>query len=556
MGVTSRNGGQIKQSKTIETILLISIALTSLAVLPWLKLDSTNLPKFLVVTCTGTLSLVLIILNFRRILTSNFKNIISIYLIFVVISSIVVFVGGTEKSTQLFGRFGRNTGYIAYVSLFSILVISVIISNKELIKKFFYLAFSIGSISLLIGYLQFFEISPVVNISDFGKIVGFFSNINFHSAFIGIVLSILLPSILNKSEIFLIRFSTTIILILGVGQIYLSKSIQGLLIFLLSTSLTLGYLLRYSKFIRFFVPYIIVNLTLFFLGLMSLFNKGPLAGLIYEASIKARGDYWAAGWKMTTLHPWFGVGFDGYGDWYRRTRTAESIIEFGPRDYSNAAHNVFLDISSSGGFPLLAIYLVLVLYTLSSAIKVLRRSREFNAPFASILAGWVAYQVQSLISINQLGLAIWGWVLSGLIIGYEINTRDNQDNSDQLGVVKGLKSKALIGFIIGFIIAFPPINNLTKIESAATAGDISQILKISKNYPLNIGIIENTLVSLYQGGKFVPCLELAKYATVEYKDSYISWKILSLLPNIDISELGKIRMELYRLDPLTEKYHS
>ena len=553
MGVTSRNGGQIKQSKTIETILLISIALTSLAVLPWLKLDSTNLPKFLVVTCTGTLSLVLIILNFRRILTSNFKNIISIYLIFVVISSIVVFVGGTEKSTQLFGRFGRNTGYIAYVALFSILVISVIISNKELIKKFFYLAFSIGSISLLIGYLQFFEISPVVNISDFGKIVGFFSNINFHSAFIGIVLSILLPSILNKSEIFLIRFSTTIILILGVGQIYLSKSIQGLLIFLLSTSLTLGYLLRYSKFIRFFVPYIIVNLTLFFLGLMSLFNKGPLAGLIYEASITARGDYWAAGWKMTTLHPWFGVGFDGYGDWYRRTRTAESIIGSNADVTTDAAHNVFLDISSSGGFPLLAIYLVLVLYTLSSAIKVLRRSREFNAPFASILAGWVAYQVQSLISINQLGLAIWGWVLSGLIIGYEINTRDNQDNSDQLGVVKGLKSKALIGFIIGFIIAFPPFFASYKMQRGFNSADVQTLKNVSTTWPFEVKSMIDSAEVFRNNGYFDISLEIARISVNNFPDYFDAWYLLALQPNATLNEKNKALEKLKQLNPLMDK---
>jgi hypothetical protein len=214
--------------------------------------------------------------------------------------------------------------------------------------------------------------------------------------------------------------------------------------------------------------------------ILSLLNKGPLASFIYEASIKARGDYWAAGWKMTTMHPWFGVGFDGYGDWYRRTRTVGSISDFGEKDFSNAAHNVFLDISSSGGFPLLLIYLILVVYTLISAIRVLKRSREFNAPFVAIFAGWVAYQVQSLISINQLGLAIWGWVLTGLIIGYEINTRGDQEQSSPLAGVRGLKTKALSGFLVGAIIAAVPLANLTRIESAAANGNLEKILKISK----------------------------------------------------------------------------
>ena len=53
----------------------------------------------------------------------------------------------------------------------------------------------------------------------------------------------------------------------------------------------------------------------------------------------------------------------------------------------------------------------------------MKRKTEFDVIFATIVAAWVAYQAQSLISINQLGLGVWGWSLSGLIIGYELNTR-------------------------------------------------------------------------------------------------------------------------------------
>ena len=58
-----------------------------------------------------------------------------------------------------------------------------------------------------------------------------------------------------------------------------------------------------------------------------------------------------------------------------------------------------------------------------SIIRVVKRSERFDAYFVSLVGAWVAYQTQSFISINQIGLAIWGWILSGLIIGYEINTR-------------------------------------------------------------------------------------------------------------------------------------
>ena len=549
----SKLNNKEKGSQILDQIITFTIATTSLIVFPWLKLDSTNLPKFVTLTSGGFACLIIIILSLKKILTSEFRNITIIYLSFILVSTYVIFFADLEDSTQLFGKLGRNTGYISYISLFSILMITSIISTKIMQRKFLILTLLVSSISLLIGYLQFLEISPIRNISDFGKVVGFFSNVNFHSAFIGIVLSTLAPYLLSKSISSLSKTLIFILLFLGVLQILISESIQGLLIFLISSSITFGLFLRASRPFKVLVPYIMVNLIILFLGFIALQNKGPLANFIYEASIKARGDYWAAGWKMTTLHPWFGVGFDGYGDWYRRTRTLGSISDFGVNDYSNAAHNVFLDISSSGGFPLLLIYLILVIYTLISAIRVLKRSREFNPPFVAIFAGWVAYQVQSLISINQLGLAIWGWVLTGLIIGYEINTRGDQAQSSPLAGVRGLRTKALSGFLVGAIMAAVPLANLTRIESAAANGNLEKILKISKQYPNNIGMIEQTLISLYEQQRFGECLELAKFATLNFENSYVSWKILSLLPGLDAAEVNNIRIQLNRLDPLFEK---
>jgi hypothetical protein len=161
--------------------------------------------------------------------------------------------------------------------------------------------------------------------------------------------------------------------------------------------------------------------------------------------------------------------------------------------------------------------------------------------------------VQSLISINQLGLAIWGWVLTGLIIGYEINTRVDQAESSPLAGVRGLKTKALTGFLVGAIIAVVPLVNLTRIESAAANGNLEKILKISKQYPNNIGMIEQTLISLYEQESYGECLELAKFATINFKNSYVSWKILSLLPGLGEAEVNNIGIQLNRLDPLFEK---
>ena len=49
-------------------------------------------------------------------------------------------------------------------------------------------------------------------------------------------------------------------------------------------------------------------------------------------------------------------------------------------------------------------------------------SSKIDKPFIAISSAWFAYTVQSLISINQIGLAIWGWLLTGAVIAFEIST--------------------------------------------------------------------------------------------------------------------------------------
>ena len=110
----------------------------------------------------------------------------------------------------------------------------------------------------------------------------------------------------------------------------------------------------------------LIGSSLVFLGLI---NAGPLAGYLYKPSLEARGFYWRAGIRMLIEHPFFGVGMDGFGDWYRRARTLEDTL-FNPGLASNTAHNVFIDIASNGGFPLIALYLAILGLVIFSITKV------------------------------------------------------------------------------------------------------------------------------------------------------------------------------------------
>jgi hypothetical protein len=67
-------------------------------------------------------------------------------------------------------------------------------------------------------------------------------------------------------------------------------------------------------------------------------------------------------------------------------------------------------------------YLVLNGYILKRAIFALKNFSGSNRLIvAGIFSAWVAFHAQSLVSIDNLGISIWGWVLGGSIIGLSVS---------------------------------------------------------------------------------------------------------------------------------------
>jgi hypothetical protein len=293
--------------------------------------------------------------------------------------------------------------------------------------------------------------------------------------------------------------------------------------------------------------------------LIGTLNKGPLASLLYKESVTYRGDYWRAGWKMTVDNPIFGVGLDSYGDWYRRSRTIEATLRRGPEVTSNAAHNVFLDISASGGFPLLLIYIALMILVIVSAAKVISRSLGFNAGFVGLVAGWVAFLAQSLISINQIGLAIWGWVLSGLIIGYEINSRDSQAVTDKKAVKNSLKrvqssarttSAMFVGLIVGIVVGMPPYLASAKYKGALETGNASVIQEAAYIWPLDPSRMIQVSMTLNENKFEAQGLEVAMDATENFPDNYGVWVTLYAMKSASEQQKAEALIQMKILDPL------
>jgi hypothetical protein len=244
---------------------------------------------------------------------------------------------------------------------------------------------------------------------------------------------------------------------------------------------------------------------------------------------------------MLKANPIFGIGLDSYGDWYWSVRSAPAVLNSLDAN-TNSAHNVYLDIASNGGFPLLIAYLALNGLVLFRGIKHLKDSPKFDPYFSAIFVGWIGYQAQSFISINQLGLAVWGWLLGGLVIAY---TRSHQNENlpdrkyqskpqltkklykDQEKQLLDASSslKILGGALIGLLVALPPFVMDAKMRNyfSGKSGTIETALSLAQSWPVDNIRLNKIIVSMANNNQNGEARELAAFAALEFPNDYVSW---------------------------------
>ena len=417
----------------------------------------------------------------------------------------------------------------------------------------------VGAASLAYGVIQSVGADPIEWVNPYSPVFGFLGNPNFQSSLLGVLGTMVFAQFFVGDLRIKFKGLIAFYLVLTVHVIKETSSQQGFLVLVLGITVVIGLYLE-KKNRRLGIAYGLISVVGFFLVLFGTLNKGPLALFLYKTSVTYRGDYWRAGWKMTLEHPIFGVGMDSYGDWYRRSRTLAATLRRGPEVTSNAAHNVFLDMSSYGGFPLLLIYTALMVLVVISAFKVIKRNSGFNPIFGGLVAGWVGFQAQSIISINQIGLAIWGWVLSGLIIGYEINTRDNgllESTTKKSGIAsKTAQSSAgsvvvlFIASVIGILVGMPPYAATAKYKTALETRDPQVIQDAAYIWPIDSTRMIQVAMTLNDNKLEAQGLEVALDAVQKFPENYSVWATLYSMESATVEQKTQALAQMKRLDPL------
>jgi O-antigen ligase len=547
-----------KAEAVLGKVLVWALVSVTLLVTPLWSLDPINPIKMLAVSATGFMGLGVLLVNQKALALGRFKVPLILISSFTVWQLVVLVVSGGEKLQQIFGTTGRNTGLITYLAFSILFVVSLAASNAAFLNRFLLASLVVGVASLGYGLIQALGGDPFDWVNPYSPVFGFLGNPNFQSSLLGILGSVVFAQLFSSAVKLQVKGAYIVYLLVTVYVIKETDSQQGFLVLLIGSGIALGvYVNQRSKALGY--SYLGLALIGFVAVLVGTLNKGPLASLLYKDSVTYRGDYWGAGWKMTVDNPIFGVGLDSYGDWYRRSRTIEATLRRGPDVTSNAAHNVFLDISSYGGFPLVLIYIALMVLVIVSAVKVFRRSQGFNAGFVGLVAGWVAFQAQSIISINQIGLALWGWVLSGLIIGYEINTRGAEvvaDKKTGKSVAKVAQSSAgsvmsiFVGLIIGVLIGMPPYLASAQYKGALETSDPRVIQEAAYIWPLDASRMIQVSMTLNENKLESQGLEVALDAIEKFPNNYGVWATLYAMTGASEQQKADALTQMKRLDPL------
>jgi O-antigen ligase len=520
---------------------------------------------FTVVICA--FSILGILLSGRKSLfLQQDRPIVSAVLTFLALLFSTLLFSGAPFDQQFWGYFGRNTGVLTYVSFALLLLGAITLRNIDLYAK---IDISLIAVSVPVSLYCLIQISgnDPVAWSQFDTFATL-GNINFLSGFLGLVCVSILARVFAPNYRNAKGISLALVLVADLAIIWSTGSIQGIVIFIFGVWFVLFMRMRTLKFWK-IMQFGWLGFAGIggYLGVLGLVNKGPLAGYLYQPSNILRADYMHAGWQMTTDHPIFGVGMDSYGDWYRQARGEITTLRGSADRNSNAAHSVFLDISSNGGFPLLISYVAILLIVATVVFRTYRAlGKTYDPLFVSLAATWLAFNFQALISINQIGVAVWGWILSGCLYGYSRSRfrllQGEQEKSFEKKKLKGKLLPAQSGLLtfatafIGLVLAGIPQQADSKYFTASKARDLETIASASsaigatawhRNLAIDFALSQNNNVR---------AIEIAKETQADYPNSFFPWKLIYLLPESQPSERAAALVKIKELDPFNPEFNS
>ena len=442
----------------------------------------------------------------------------------------------------LVGDTQRRNGFLSYLALVIVLIFCTISINYYYALRVLKSAISIGMVLCIYGFMQITGNDFVSWNNPYNSMIATVGNPNFAASLLALLSLIALFSLLSHD---FSKVYKTIAISIFLASIYLivkSQSRQGLLVisFAVLFYITIFIFINFKKFRAIII---VVSSGLSVLAILGMLQIGPLSSILYKGSVTVRGYYWRAAWDMFLDKPLTGVGLDRYGAYFKQYREPGYALNYGFDITSSNAHNVFLQFFSTGGLFVGLTYLALLVLIFYAGIQNTKRTsgnlQRFNLMY---LATWIGFQAQSLISIDNIGISIWGWLIGGCILGINLNSPGT--NTIEINGGKRLVKKNTLSLyqpIISSFVLIPILMfsyNLHRIETDTFLAKAYADPGTPTNKPIVLNyadkVVSNSIADPFY--KLLVSLYMADMGDIEY--SYAS---VSTLHNKDPRNLDYLR---------------
>lgn len=525
-----------------------ALAIT-LALTPWMNSDSLIIPKVIILFSLALYLLPqLFFLKYYLVFNRITKLFVSVLFLIVAQMILVMWNSQAPFEQQFFGRTGRGLGLITEISLLILVLTASISAKSENIKTLMFTLTLSCTITSVYSVLQRFGLDIFEWVSRTNGIIGTLGNPNFQSSFAAMCLIPSLIYVFNRRS-----FAYGVISLAAlITLIYFSQSTQG---YVLTVIVILTFLI-----VRTYYSYRVIFFTLimmtFFTGLViiaGMTNRGLLAKYLYKYSVQSRGDFYETTLSIANSNPLFGVGLDSLGDHYLMYRS-ESVAK-GINEFTDSAHNYFLNYASTGGYPLAILNLMIVLLVLYNFLILFRRSKVYEPNLTAFFCIWICFQLQALISPSNIPLLVWNAIISGTIIGLvnrgsASTTKSVNQYQYKLGLTRPFSYLLLI---IGLTIVYPYFNVDRMQIQANKTGDALLALKSAKSYPESTVRYSRIGQALIDSNLAVQSLDLARSAVAFNPNAPSAWAMLLLNNSATYDERVRAREEVLRLDPFNEE---
>ena len=200
-------------------------------------------------------------------------------------------------------------------------------------------------------------------------------------------------------------------------------------------------------------------------------------------------------------------------------------------------------------------------------IKILKNSGSFDFLPIGLFVGWICYLVQAAISIDQIGLGIYGWVLPGLLIALSklpkihedevVPSKRKLEKKSQKGEKELISAKDMLatvaGLAIGFTLVFPAIRSDVNWLTALKSSDAETLKRAAMQWPRNENVVASFAKMLLNNKLYSESVEIAQSGVREFPRSFIAWQQIYDNPQAPRKVRQDALAKMIELDPLNPK---